>query len=175
MLEEDRQWMREALEQARLAASLGEVPIGAVLVRGSERLGRGRNSPIDRVDPTAHAEILALREAAIRVGNYRLGGGTLYVTVEPCLMCLGAALHARLARIVFGAADPKVGAAGRLAEWRSEGARFNHRLEVEGGLEAEAAAQLLLDFFRDRRDSEPASEKAGHSLCPSNGEVPKWS
>ncbi|HKQ61886.1 MAG TPA: tRNA adenosine(34) deaminase TadA [Candidatus Polarisedimenticolaceae bacterium] len=165
--EGDERFMREALDLAREAGRSGEVPVGAVVVRAGEALGRGRNAPIGGSDPTAHAELLALRDAARRVGNYRLPGATLYSTVEPCLMCLGAALHARIARLIFAAPDPKIGAAARIEQWRSAGAEFNHRIEVCGGVLAEEAAALLWDFFDARRArSGPAEER---------GEVPKWS
>lgn len=147
----DEQYMRLALELAMRAAKQGEVPVGAVVVIGGEVVGSGFNSPISRSDPTAHAEILALREAAGAVGNYRLPGATLYVTLEPCVMCAGAIVQARLARLVFGSRDLRFGAVRskfRLAD--SE--LLNHRLEItEGVLGAECAA-VLRDFFQTRRD-----------------------
>lgn len=158
--------MSLALEQARRAARQGEVPVGAVVVADGQVVGTGRNEMIGSCDPTAHAEILALRQAASTLGNYRLTGATLYATVEPCLMCIGAALHARIGRLVYGAADPKVGAAARFEQMRNEGADFNHRLELVAGLMADASADLLLEFFRERRS---------HGLGKRNGEVPKWS
>ena len=129
--------MIEALREAEEAAAAGEVPVGAVVVAGGTVVGRGRNQVIAAVDPTAHAEVQALRAAARHLGNYRLGGATLYVTVEPCLMCAGAAIHARLARVVYGCADPKAGALGdgRLVAL----GRLNHRLEVTAGVEADRA------------------------------------
>jgi tRNA(adenine34) deaminase len=156
--DQDRRFMRSALELARQARHGGEVPVGAVVVLGDETVGRGRNSPIALSDPTAHAEILALRDAAARSGNYRLPGAVLYCTVEPCLMCLGAMLHARIGRLVYGTADPKVGATGRLASLGDLGAVFNHAFEIEGGCLADESSRLLLDFFRERR-AEPGRER----------------
>ena len=150
MVEHER-FMKAALDLAVRARALGEVPVGAVVVLGGEVIGRGHNASLARSDPTAHAEVLALREASARLGNHRLLGATLYCSVEPCLMCLGAALHARIARVVYGAPDLKVGALGRLETLRALGADFNHRVESLGGIGAEAAADLLLDFFRERR------------------------
>lgn len=149
--------MRQALELAGQAGRAGEVPVGAVVVLGDEPVGRGFNSPISLHDPTAHAEILALRDAAARIGNYRIEGATLYSSVEPCLMCYGAALHARIDRLVYAAADPKVGVTARLESWRELGARFNHRFEIVGGVLDEEAGELLLEFFRGRR-SETGTE-----------------
>lgn len=144
--------MRRALAVARRAGAAFEVPVGALVVRDGALLGEGGNESIGRHDPTAHAEILALREAGLRARNYRLAGATLYCTVEPCLMCLTAALHARVERIVWAAADPKVGATTRLSELGRAGALFNHRPEITGGVLAEEAAELLLDFFKERRE-----------------------
>ncbi len=160
-MDEHAHFMAQALELADEARRAGEVPVGAVVVLEGRVVGRGRNASVSLVDPTGHAEILALRDAAARTGNYRLVGATLYCTVEPCLMCLGAALHARVARIVFGAADARVGATGRLRALEAQGAAFNHRFEVTGGVEAERAAELLLDFFRERRRSDEAQALAG--------------
>jgi tRNA(adenine34) deaminase len=143
-------FMRVALEEAHGAASAGEVPVGAVVVFGGEVIGRGRNRPIAAVDPTAHAEVEALRDAARRVGNYRLTGATLYVTVEPCLMCAGACVHARLADLVFGATDDKAGAVVSRARILDEGA-WNHRVRVTGGVLAATASELMQTFFRTRR------------------------
>lgn len=143
--------MRRALALARRAEAEGEVPVGAVLVREGEAIGEGWNRPIGSADPTAHAEILALRDAARRVGNYRLPGSILYVTLEPCVMCAGAIIHARVERLVFGAADPKGGAAGGRFELLPSDQRFNHRTACEGGLLAEECAELLRAFFRRRR------------------------
>ncbi|XCV37986.1 tRNA adenosine(34) deaminase TadA [Methylococcus sp. ANG] len=142
--------MRHALALARTAEAAGEVPIGAVLVRDGEILGEGYNQPISTHDPTAHAEIVALRAAGARLGNYRLVDTTLYVTLEPCAMCMGAILHARVGRLVFGAADPKRGAA--VSALRLIDAEFmNHRVELTEGVLAEECGQLLRDFFRNRR------------------------
>ena len=142
--------MRLALEQARLAADAGEVPIGAVAVAGGEVVGRGFNRPIGAVDPTAHAEVIALREAARALGNYRLTGVDLYVTLEPCLMCVGALVHARVAKVIFGAREPKTGALVSTLQALDIPA-LNHRFEiVEGVLEAECR-DIVQAFFRDRR------------------------
>ncbi|AAU90480.1 zinc-binding domain protein [Methylococcus capsulatus str. Bath] len=135
---------------ARTAETAGEVPIGAVLVKNGEILGEGHNQPISTHDPTAHAEIVALRAAGARLGNYRLVDTTLYVTLEPCAMCMGAILHARVGRLVFGAADPRRGAA--ISALRLNEAEFmNHRVELLEGVLAEECSQLLRDFFRNRR------------------------
>lgn len=145
--------MRLALEQAARARAAGEVPLGAVVVLDAEVVGRGHNASASRVDPTAHAEVVALRAASRRLGNYRLVGATLYCTVEPCLMCLGAAMHARVSRLVYGASDPKVGAVARLEELRRAGAGFNHRFDTTSGVLAGPAAALLQEFFAQRRAS----------------------
>ena len=143
-------FMRLALEQARLAADAGEVPIGAVAVSGGEVVGRGFNRPIGAVDPTAHAEVIALREAARALNNYRLTGVDLYVTLEPCLMCVGALVHARVGRVVFGAREPKTGALVSTVQ-ALEIPTLNHRVEiVEGVLEAQCR-DLVQAFFRERR------------------------
>lgn len=146
----DRHWMSRALELAQRAADAGEVPVGAVLVRGDEVIGEGWNQPIGARDPTAHAEVLALRAAAARVDNYRLVDSTLYATLEPCPMCAGALVHARVARVVFGAVDPRAGAAGTVFDLLRSAA-LNHRAEVVGGVLAEECAALLRSFFRVRR------------------------
>lgn len=146
----DRYWMAQALDLAQQAAAAGEVPVGAVLVRGEALIGAGWNQPIGACDPTAHAEVLALRAAAARVGNYRLVDSTLYVTLEPCPMCAGALVQARVARVVFGAVDPRAGAAGTVFNVL-QSARLNHRAEVTGGVLAEGCGTLLRDFFRARR------------------------
>lgn len=148
--ERDRYWMNRALDLARRAADAGEVPVGAVLVRANEPVGEGWNQPIGACDPTAHAEILALRAAAATLGNYRLVDSTLYVTLEPCPMCAGAIVHARVARVVFGAADPRTGAAGTVFNLLQAEA-LNHRVEVGGGVLAEECGRLLREFFRARR------------------------
>jgi tRNA(adenine34) deaminase len=149
--EEDVGFMQAALAEAKVALSAGEVPVGAVLVRNGEIVTRGLNRPIQDSDPTAHAEIMALRAAAAEEKNYRLAGATLYVTLEPCPMCVGAMLHARIDRLVFGAYDPKSGAAGSVVDLCDE-RRFNHRIEVNGGLLEEQCAGLLQRFFAERRD-----------------------
>lgn len=148
--ERDQRWMRKALELARFAAATGEVPVGAVLVRGGETIGEGWNRPIGARDPTAHAEMTALRMAAARTGNYRLVDSTLYVTLEPCPMCAGAIVHARVARVVFGAADPRTGSAGSVFNLLQSEA-LNHRAGVQGNVLAEECGALLRDFFRARR------------------------
>ena len=146
----DRQFMEQALEQAGLAALAGEVPVGAVIVRNGELISKAFNQPITNHDPSAHAEMLALRQAALSAENYRLPGTTLYVTLEPCIMCAGAMLHARVDRIVYGAADPKTGAAGSVLDVFSS-KQINHQTVVEGGMMAEECGQLLRDFFKERR------------------------
>jgi tRNA(adenine34) deaminase len=146
----DEQWMQVALVEAARAREAGEVPVGALIVRDGNVLACGRNSPISLRDPAAHAEILAIRAAAAAAGNYRLPGTTLYVTLEPCLMCAGAIIHARIDRLVFGAADPKGGAAVSL--WRIfEDRRLNHAVAVTGGILQEACAEILSGFFRKKR------------------------
>jgi tRNA(adenine34) deaminase len=146
----DEQFMLLALEQARAAAAAGEVPVGALLVRGDAVLASGWNRPIGSCDPTAHAEMLALRAGGVALQDYRLGGTTLYVTLEPCLMCAAAIVHARVQRVVFGAWDPRAGAAGSLLDaFRLPG--LNHRTDVFGGVLAEDCQQLLRDFFAARR------------------------
>lgn len=146
----DRRWMLEALREAEAAASRGEVPVGAVVVVDGRAVGRAGNAPIALCDPTAHAEILALRAAAQAVGSYRLPGAILYATVEPCPMCMGAALQARVARVVFGCEDPKAGAAVTLYRLGAD-ARLNHRVAVSGGVAAAESRWLLRAFFRARR------------------------
>lgn len=156
----DEHWMRLALEQARLAAAAGEVPVGAVVVKNGQQVASGRNAPIAGHDPTAHAEVVALREAARVLGNYRLDGCTLYVTLEPCPMCSGAMLHARLDRVVYGAADPRTGAAGSVLNLFAQ-SELNHRTQVQGVVLAESCGQLLKDFFKPRRiNSHPLREDA---------------
>lgn len=139
-----------ALDLAREAGAAGEVPVGALVVLEGEVVGRGFNQPIGRHDPTAHAEIMALRDAATRLGNYRLPGCTLYVTLEPCAMCAGAIMHARIERVVFGARDPKTGAAGSVIDLFAE-SRLNHHTSVVGGVLAEQCGSLLSGFFAARR------------------------
>ncbi|NLM37908.1 MAG: nucleoside deaminase [Firmicutes bacterium] len=147
---QDRKFMEEALREAEKAFARDEVPIGAVVVYQGEVFARGHNLRESLGDPTAHAEILALRAAAARRGSWRLHGMTLYVTLEPCPMCAGAMVNARLDRLVFGAFDPKAGAAGSLMNIVKDG-RLNHRIEVTGGVMAEAAGRLLTDFFQGKR------------------------
>ncbi|THF66423.1 tRNA adenosine(34) deaminase TadA [Pseudothauera nasutitermitis] len=146
----DEDFMRAALEQARLAGSCGEVPVGAVVVCDDEIVGRGFNQPIRRHDPSAHAEVMALRDAGERLGNYRLPGCDLYVTLEPCAMCSGAIMHARIRRVVFGARDPKTGVAGSVIDLFAE-QRLNHHAEIHGGVLAEECGELLSSFFAARR------------------------
>lgn len=148
--EQDRYWMGRALTLARRAAAVGEVPVGAVLVRENEVIGEGWNRPIGTCDPTAHAEVVALRAAAAQIRNYRLIDSTLYVTLEPCPMCAGAIVHARVARVVFGAADPRTGAAGSVFNLLQT-ETLNHRADLRGGVLAEECGTLLRDFFRTRR------------------------
>jgi tRNA(adenine34) deaminase len=147
----DAAWMRRALALAARAAHEGEVPVGALVVRDGEILGEGWNRPIAAHDPTAHAEIQALRAAATAVGNYRLPGAELYVTLEPCPMCAGAIVHARIARVVYGATDPKGGACGSVFDLLPSDARFNHRTACAGGVLAAECAALLRAFFAARR------------------------
>lgn len=143
-------WMREALALARESAAAGEVPVGAVIVRDDEIIGRGRNQPIASHDPTAHAEVMALRDAAARVGNYRLPGATLYVTLEPCVMCVGAMMHARVETVVYGATEPKAGAM-ESTQRAHEHAALNHRVTAVSGVLAAESRELLQAFFRERR------------------------
>ena len=146
----DQQYMRMAIEQAQLAAQSGEVPVGAVVVRDGQVISKAFNKPIANHDPSAHAEMLALREAALVEENYRIPGSTLYVTLEPCAMCSGAMLHARIDRVVYGALDPKTGAAGSVLDLFSS-KQINHQTSVEGGIMSEECGQLLRDFFKGRR------------------------
>jgi tRNA(adenine34) deaminase len=146
----EEEFMRAALELAAQAAQRGEVPVGAVVVKDGAIIGRGFNRPIASADPTAHAEIVALREAAAALGNYRLPGCELYVTLEPCAMCVGAMVHARVTRIVYGASDPKTGACGSIVDLPGL-ATFNHHGRFEGGLLAEECSGVLKRFFAERR------------------------
>jgi len=146
----DRQFMQQAIEQAQLAALAGEVPVGAVLVRDGQVIAKAFNKPISNHDPSAHAEMLTLREAALAEQNYRLPGTTLYVTLEPCTMCAGAMLHARVDRIVFGTPDPKTGAAGSVLDVFAM-KQINHQTTIEGGMMSEECGQLLRNFFKERR------------------------
>lgn len=147
---DDEYFMREALSLARSAECLGEVPVGAIVVREGVIVGRGFNSPIGESDPTAHAEIAALRDAARNLENYRLPGCELFVTLEPCAMCAGAILHSRIARVVYGARDPKTGVHGSVVDLFAV-ERLNHHTRVEGGVLAEECSQLLSSFFASRR------------------------
>lgn len=149
-MNQDAEFMRAALAQAGRAQAAGEVPVGAVVVRDGEIVGAGFNAPISAHDPTAHAEIRALRDAANRLGNYRLPGCELYVTLEPCAMCVGAILHARIARLIYGAADPKTGACGSVIDLFSE-PRLNHHATVTAGVMAEECGALLREFFAAKR------------------------
>ncbi|MGA8087385.1 MAG: tRNA adenosine(34) deaminase TadA [Terracidiphilus sp.] len=146
----DLEAMREALSEARKANAAGEVPIGAVIVSRGEMVARGQNSVIRTSDPTAHAEIVAIRQAARTFGNYRLNGTTLFVTLEPCAMCAGAMIHARLDRLVYAAADPKAGACGSVLSVINH-PQLNHEMLVQHGVLGEQSAELLRSFFRDRR------------------------
>ena len=148
--EEDYFWMQHAIHLAEIAKEYQEVPVGAVLILDNKIIGEGSNCPIREKDPTAHAEIIALRVGAKNSGNYRLLDSTLYVTLEPCLMCVGALVHARVKRVVFGAADPKSGAVQSVFQMK-EATQFNHRVIYEGGLLANQCGALLSDFFRARR------------------------
>jgi tRNA(adenine34) deaminase len=147
---DDLQAMQAALDEARQAAEAGEVPIGAVVVSEGAIVARGQNRVLRDVDPTAHAEIVALRAAAAAIGNYRLMGCTLFVTLEPCSMCAGAMIHSRIDRLVYAAADPKAGAAGSVLAVLNH-PQLNHQMEVEQGILADEAAELLRNFFRERR------------------------
>lgn len=147
----DEEWMRASIAEAEAAAALGEVPVGAVIVRADEIVGRGHNRREADQDPLAHAELLAIREAARAVGSWRLEGCTMYVTLEPCAMCAGALVNSRVERLVFGAWDPKAGYCGSLGDLTRD-PRLNHRLEVAGGVLAEECGRLLSGFFRELRD-----------------------
>lgn len=148
--EADTRFMKAAIAEAEVAASTDEVPVGAVIVKGGEMIARGFNCPVQNNDPTAHAEIMAIRAAAVVENNYRLNNTTLYVTLEPCPMCVGAMLHARVSRVVFGAYDPKSGAAGSVLDLCDDRG-MNHRIEVNGGLLEEQCGGLLRQFFERKR------------------------
>lgn len=148
----DLNWMRHAMELAKKAESEGEVPVGAVIVKDDEIIGEGWNRPINTNDPTAHAEIIALRDAGLNQSNYRLPDSALYVTLEPCPMCASAIIHARVGRVVFGAYDPKGGAAGSMFNLLPPDDRFNHRLDCIGGVLEQECGDLLRQFFRSRRN-----------------------
>ena len=149
IISEDNQWMEHALSLAKIAAEKGEVPIGAVLVQDNKIIGEGGNSPISLNDPTAHAEIIALRQAGSALQNYRLVNSTLYVTLEPCLMCVGAIVHARVKRVVFGASDPKKAEVNTIFQRVADG--FNHCVQYEGNILGEECSVVLKQFFLDRR------------------------
>jgi tRNA(adenine34) deaminase len=151
----DEIFMRAALDLALQAAQAGEVPVGAVVVKHGQIIGRGSNAPISRHDPSAHAEISALRDAAQHLGNYRLVDCELFVTLEPCVMCVGAMFHARISRVVFGARDPKTGAAGSVFNLFNE-TRLNHHARIHGGVLAEECGKVLSDFFAARRAQQKA-------------------
>jgi tRNA(adenine34) deaminase len=155
----DAAFMQLALEQAQQAWDLGEVPVGAVVVKDGEVIAVGCNQPIGKHDPTAHAEIVALRAAAEKLGNYRLPGCELYVTLEPCVMCSGAMMHARLARVVYGATDPKTGACGSVLNL-FEQEQLNHHTGIVGGVMAEECGAMLKNFFAARRAALAASKRA---------------
>jgi tRNA(adenine34) deaminase len=150
---DDGSWMELALEQARAAAEAGEVPVGALVIRGGEIVGHGQNRSLRDHDPTAHAEIIALRQAAARVGNHRLGGCTMFATIEPCAMCAGALIHARVARLVYGASDLKAGAAGSALQVVNH-PNLNHRMEITSGVLAERCSEILTSFFQSRRNDQ---------------------
>lgn len=154
--QEDAAWMELALEQAALAAQAGEVPVGALVIKDGEIIGRGHNCNLLDNDPTAHAEIVALRQAAARVGNHRLSGCILFSTIEPCSMCAGALIHARIARLVYGAADVKAGAAGSVLAVLNH-PRLNHKMEITAGILSERCSAVIQDFFRQKR--EPTEEE----------------
>jgi tRNA(adenine34) deaminase len=155
----DAAFMQLALEQAQQAWDLGEVPVGAVVVKDGEVIAVGCNQPIGKHDPTAHAEIVALRAAAEKLGNYRLPGCELYVTLEPCVMCSGAMMHARLARVVYGATDPKTGACGSVLNL-FEQEQLNHHTGIVGGVMAEECGAMLKNFFAARRAALAAAKRA---------------
>jgi len=150
----DEFWMEEALRAARRALEAGDVPVGAVVVCGDEIIGRGWNRNLADTDPTAHAEIVALRQASANLGNHRLGDCSLFATIEPCAMCAGALVHARLRRLVYGADDPKAGAIHSVMEVLNQ-PQLNHRMEVRGGVLAGRCAEVLQTFFRNRRAESP--------------------
>jgi tRNA(adenine34) deaminase len=156
-LEKDNYFMKAALKAAKKAWENGEVPVGAVLVKDDEIISTGQNSPITSNDPTAHAEIIALREGGEKLKNYRLIDTTLYVTIEPCTMCMGAIIHARIKKLVFGAFDPRAGAAGSLFDFTVEN-KFNHKVEVKSGILESECRELVQDFFKQKRSKQPDSE-----------------
>ena len=147
---DDESWMEQALEQARMAAQAGEVPVGTLVIKDGEIIGLGHNRNLLDHDPSAHAEIIALRQAAARLGNHRLTGCEMFVTIEPCAMCAGALVHARLARLVYGASDPKAGAAGSVLQVLNHPG-LNHKMEIRSGVLAEKCSEILQKFFREKR------------------------
>ncbi len=147
---QDESYLQLAIEQGRLAAVAGEVPVGAVIVYDGEVIATGQNYVLRNIDPTAHAEIVALRAAALHLNNYRLTGCELYTTLEPCSMCAGAMIHARISRLIYGAADPKAGAAGSVLEVVNH-PQLNHQMQLTSGLLADECGELLRSFFRERR------------------------
>ena len=149
-MNEDEKWMQIAISEANLAKNLGEIPVGAVIIQNDKLIAKAHNQPILNHDPTAHAEIEALSKAGRKLKNYRLSGTTLYVTLEPCAMCLGAMMHARIERVIFGASDPKTGVCGSKVDLTSE-AFFNRRIRVEGGVLEKETKNLLQSFFKSRR------------------------
>ena len=149
-MNEDEKWMKIAISEANLANDEGEIPVGAVIIQNNKLIVKAHNQPIINHDPTAHAEVEALRKAGRKLKNYRLSGSTLYVTLEPCAMCLGAMMHARIERIVFGASDPKTGVCGSKADLISE-TFFNHRIKVQGGVLEKETKNLLQSFFKSKR------------------------
>jgi tRNA(adenine34) deaminase len=159
-MKDDAYWMGEALKAARKAAGRNEVPIGAVVVKDGKLLGSGYNLRETKQDPTAHAELIAIRRAAQKAGSWRLTGATLYVTLEPCAMCMGAAILARIDRLVFGCFDPKAGAAGSLFDLSND-SRLNHRFYVESGIRGKECSEILSHFFRELRKQ----KKAGSTGC----------
>lgn len=159
---QDAVWMRLALDQAQNAWALGEVPVGAVVVKDGQVIATGFNQPIGTHDPTAHAEIMALRAAATILGNYRLPGCELYVTLEPCAMCSGAMIHARLSRVVYGASDPKTGACGSIINLFEQN-QLNHHTQLTGGVMAQECGTLLKEFFAERRKAAQAAKPDGSS------------
>ena len=164
--EEDIKWMQQALLLAKQAAGVDEVPVGAIVVLDGQVIGEGYNRPISGHDPTAHAEIMALRDAASRLGNYRLSGATLYVTIEPCAMCAGAIVHARIGRVVFGATEPKAGVVISNVKLFDQ-CWLNHWPDYEAGVLAEECSEVMSAFFRRRRAEIKASKKAGKSSAGS--------
>ena len=153
----DIEYMQIALQLAQEAAAAGEVPVGAVIVKNDKIIGRGYNAPITTHDPSAHAEIRAMRDAAQHLGNYRLVGCTLYVTLEPCAMCTGAIQHARIAKVIYGASDLKTGACGSVVNLMAE-PKLNHHTEISGGIMAEACGAILSDFFASRRKAKVSAQ-----------------